>query len=94
MTSLPDAARRLGVEGAMELAAVKKVWDDAVGPHVAAHCWPLSVANGELTVGTDHHAWATELRVLSVQLLRSIRSAGPAVESLTVQVGRPEGRGW
>lgn len=92
--SLAGACRALGAEGAVELAAVKKGWADAVGPLVAAHCWPLSLDDGVLTVVADHHAWASELRILSAQLLGRIRVIGPGVRSLTVQVGLPEVRSW
>jgi predicted nucleic acid-binding Zn ribbon protein len=94
VVSLPGAARLLGAEGAVELAAVKRGWADAVGPAVAAHCWPLSLDHGVLTVVADHSAWAFELRIQAAALLGRIQSVGSGVRSLTVQVGLPEGRSW
>jgi predicted nucleic acid-binding Zn ribbon protein len=91
---LADAARSLGAEGAVELAAVKGRWADAVGPQVAAHCWPVALEGGVLTVVADHHAWASELRILSAQLLSRVRQASPDVQSIVVRVGPPGGRAW
>jgi len=93
-SSLADAAHVLGVDGAVELAAVKKRWAEAVGPHVASHCWPVLLDHGQLTVATDHPAWASQLRILSGQLLTGIRSVAPAVDSLTFQVSPHGGHGW
>lgn len=93
-SSLGDAARLLGLDGAVELAAVNRSWAAAVGPQVAAHCWPVALAHGQLTVATDHPAWACELRILSLQLLSEISSMVPAVQSLVVQVSPRSARDW
>jgi predicted nucleic acid-binding Zn ribbon protein len=64
--------RLLAESGWEEPAAVGGIihgWADLVGPRIAAHCEPVSFADGVLTVQTDSTAWATELRNLSTQLL-------------------------
>ena len=92
--SLRDAARSLGADGAVELAAVNARWAQVVGPQVAAHAWPQSLRQGTLTVATDHHAWASELRSLAGQLVRSLQEDGLEVRSLTVSVSHRERPGW
>ncbi|MGA3218933.1 MAG: DUF721 domain-containing protein [Acidimicrobiales bacterium] len=92
--SLSDAASAIGADGALELAALGGQWAALVGGEVAAHSWPVSLKNGELTLGTDHHAWASELRFLSGDLLARLRAGGFEVGSLAVQVSPWEGRGW
>ncbi len=47
-----------------------------------------------LALGTDHHAWASELRLLSGDLVARLRAADIDIASLTVQVSPWEGRGW
>jgi predicted nucleic acid-binding Zn ribbon protein len=84
----------MGVNGALELAALVQRWPDLVGDEVAAHSWPVSLKSGALTIGTDHHAWASQLRLLSGDVLARLRSAGLAVGSIAVQVSPWEGRGW
>ena len=91
---MSDAASIIGADGAMELAALGSQWAVLVGDTVAAHSWPVSLKNGALVLGTDHHAWASELRLLSGDLLARLRAGGLDVRSLAVQVSPWEGRGW
>ncbi|MGO9661582.1 MAG: DUF721 domain-containing protein [Acidimicrobiales bacterium] len=92
--SLSDVASIIGADGAVELAALARQWAGLVGNTVAAHSWPVSLKNGALTLGTDHHAWASELRLLSGDLLARLRDDGLDVRSLAVQVSPWGGRGW
>jgi predicted nucleic acid-binding Zn ribbon protein len=83
----------LSARGWRERAAVGAVfghWPDIVGPQLALHTTPESFENGELTVSADSPAWATQVRLLSPQILkrlaeelghgavRRIRVKGPA----------------
>jgi predicted nucleic acid-binding Zn ribbon protein len=92
--SLPEAARRIGAEGAAELAAVRRDWVHVAGSQVAAHAGPTSLARGVLTVSTDHHAWAAELRLLSGELLQRLQVSCPSVRAIAVQVSPREGLRW
>jgi predicted nucleic acid-binding Zn ribbon protein len=92
--SLPEAARLLGADGAVELAVLRRNWAHLAGPQVAAHAHPTSLAHGVLTVTTDHHAWAAELRLLSGELLQCLQVSCPAVRAIAVQVSPREGLRW
>ncbi|HEV2640678.1 MAG TPA: DciA family protein [Actinocrinis sp.] len=90
--------RLLAESGWEEPAAVGGVihgWADLVGARIAAHCVPVSFAEGVLTVQTDSTAWATELRNLSTQLLTRLNAAvpskqgGQAISRLAVQGPNP-----
>jgi predicted nucleic acid-binding Zn ribbon protein len=66
-------ARLVAERGWTETVAVGGVlgrWDAVVGTDVAAHCQPLSFADGVLTVAADSSAWATQVRLLMPTLLR------------------------
>ena len=77
---LEGLARRLGAPTASALGAVFSQWEDAVGPTVAAHAQPVSLADGVLTVAVDQPGWATQLRYLSGDLLVRLREvAGEGV---------------
>ncbi|MFE3195840.1 DUF721 domain-containing protein [Nocardia sp. NPDC059240] len=53
-------------------------WPEAVGKDVAAHCRPVQLAGGVLTVETESTAWSTQLNLYKAQLLARIRTtAGP-----------------
>lgn len=47
-------------------------WAEIVGPELAAHTTPETLRDGELTVAADSTAWATQLRLLAVQLVRRL----------------------
>jgi predicted nucleic acid-binding Zn ribbon protein len=66
-------ARLVAERGWSQTVAVGGVlgrWDAVVGSDVAAHCTPLSFADGVLTVAADSSAWATQVRLLAPTLLR------------------------
>jgi predicted nucleic acid-binding Zn ribbon protein len=86
--SLDSLARRLGTADPPLLTAVFAQWEDLVGPAVAAHARPLSLARRVLVVGVDHPGWATQLRYLAPELLdRLAAGAGPGqIERVEVKV--------
>ena len=92
--SLPEAARLIGAPGAMELAAVQRAWADVVGEQAAAHLRPQAFTGGVLTVAADHHAWATELRLLASDLLKRLQVPCPSVRSIVVVVSPGQGLNW
>jgi predicted nucleic acid-binding Zn ribbon protein len=61
-------------------------WPEIVGADVAAHTTPLSILDGVLTVQTSSTAWATQLMMVSNELLTTIQksASGALVESLVV----------
>ncbi len=60
--------------------AVFGAWERVVGADVAAHCKPIKLVDGELTVEAESTAWATQLRLLAAKLIRQIASeVGPNV---------------
>lgn len=93
VVSLPEAARMMGLQGAVELAAVQARWAEVAGAAAAAHSWPTSLRHGVLTVAADHHTWAAQLRLLSGQLLAGLQVSCPTVQAIAVQVSlaRPGG---
>jgi predicted nucleic acid-binding Zn ribbon protein len=61
--------------GWREAAAVGSVfgrWVQIVGPELAEHTRPESLADGELTVTADSTAWATQVRLLAAHLVRRL----------------------
>jgi predicted nucleic acid-binding Zn ribbon protein len=61
-------------------ATVFGAWERLVGADIAAHCRPVRLADGELTVEAESTAWATQLRGLAGKLLQRIAAeVGPNV---------------
>ena len=76
--SLDRVTRSLGGPEAAVLAAVFGRWEDIVGSAVAAHSWPVSLAEGTLLVAVDQPGWATELSYLEGDLRRRITEVSGA----------------
>jgi predicted nucleic acid-binding Zn ribbon protein len=86
--SLRQVTARLGMPTPDVLAQVFARWEELVGAGVAAHAVPKTLKDGVLTVAVDHPAWASNLRLLSADLLRQISAATGegAVTELVVTV--------
>ena len=77
-----------GWEGTTSAARVTGEWDLLVGPEIADHCRPASLLDGELVLVAESSAWATQLRLMSAQLVRRLTGAvGPGVVTRVVVRG-------
>jgi predicted nucleic acid-binding Zn ribbon protein len=86
-------------------ATVFGAWERVVGADVAAHCRPVKLEDGELTVEAESTAWATQLRGLAAKLIKRIAGEigpnvvkklhihGPAAPSWSRGPRRVRGRG-
>lgn len=69
-------------------------WEQIVGPHIAGHCRPERLEAGELTCVAESTAWATQLRLMSPQLLARIAAdVGPDIVS-RLRVRGPTAPDW
>ena len=76
------------------VGAVLGRWSAVVGPDLAAHCEPLTFADGVLVVQADSTAWATQVRLLVPTLLRRLAEVlGEGVVG-QVQVRGPAAPSW
>jgi predicted nucleic acid-binding Zn ribbon protein len=85
-----------GWEATAATATVLARWDALVGAEIAAHCQPVSLRDGELTLAAESTAWATQLRLPAVRdtLLARIRAElGPEVVR-RVRVHGPTAPTW
>ncbi len=70
--------RRTAAAEDVAKATVMSRWPDIVGPDLAAHCTPLGLVDGQLTVQAESTAWATQIRLLTPAILQKIAAAvGP-----------------
>ncbi|ONH37862.1 hypothetical protein BL254_01850 [Protofrankia sp. BMG5.30] len=75
-------------------ASVLARWEALVGPNISARCHPVSLRDGELELAAESTAWATQLRLLSRQLLATLRTElGPDVVRRIVVRG-PTAPSW
>ena len=73
--SLDAVARNLGGAGGPALVDLLQRWPEVVGEALAAHCRPLSLRAGTLTIAADEPAWGAQLRWLEADLLRRLDEA-------------------
>jgi len=63
-----------GWREATAMGSVFGRWAEIVGPELAAHTRPDTLADRELTVTADSTAWATQVRLLAAQLVRRLNA--------------------
>ena len=75
---LPDAARSLGLEDEMELAAAMTAWQKIVAERIPAAvgaCRIVALSQGVVTIEVDEPIVAQELRLRAPELVTALRSA-------------------
>ena len=87
---LDAALRRAGGEGASVLTTISAHWRDVVGDDVAEHCVPAALDGTSLVVRVDDPAWATQMRMLTTQILGNLHAIDGAqsVTGIDVRPGR------
>ena len=69
-------------------------WEELVGTEIAEHSEPIAILDGVLTIKTSSTAWATQLNLISSDVLASLQASAPGalVEKLSI-IG-PQGPNW
>ncbi len=69
-------------------------WEKLVGAEIAEHTEPIAILDGVLTIKTSSTAWATQLNLISNDVLASLQASAPGalVEKLSI-IG-PQGPNW
>ncbi len=75
-------------------AGVVGRWDQIVGPDLAGHCRPTRLEGGELTLVAESTAWATQIRLLSRQIVERIAAEVQPGLVRTVRVHGPTAPDW
>jgi hypothetical protein len=73
--SLAAVTRNLGGAGGPALVDLLSRWPAVVGEQLAAHCWPVSLRAGTLTIAADESAWGAQLGWLEADLRRRLDDA-------------------
>ncbi len=86
-------------------ATVLARWPEIVGADLAAHCAPMTLVDGRLTIQAESTAWATQIRLLTPTILgkvvaavgpnvvRQVRATGPTTPSWRFGPRHVSGRG-
>ena len=59
-------------------------WGEIVGADIAANSQPIEIKDEKLIIKCASTAWATQLNLIKAQLLQSIQSIAPKINSLEI----------
>ena len=69
-------------------------WIDIVGAEIAQHTTPISLVDGRLTIQSSSSAWATQMRLMQDDLLKTISSSAPGALVEQLNVIGPHAPSW
>ena len=87
-------ATRLGWSSPLARSELLASWSELVGPETAEHSTPLSIDEGVLTVSCASTAWATQLRLMRVQIVSRIADRYPEAGIKSVRFEGPGAPSW
>lgn len=70
--SLELLSKQLGWKAPLSQADLLNSWAEIAGEETAAHSTPLGIDEGVLTVQCESTAWATQLRLMRVEIMTKI----------------------
>jgi len=69
-------------------------WATVVGSEIASHATPVSLVDGLLTIQASSTAWATQMNLISGQLLGTISQSAPGALVEEIVVIGPHAPSW
>jgi len=69
-------------------------WEKIVGAEIATHSTPISLVDGRLTIQTSSTAWATQLTLISNDLLKTISNSSPGALVEELNLIGPHAPSW
>ncbi|MCX6428206.1 MAG: DciA family protein [Actinobacteria bacterium] len=69
-------------------------WPMVIGEEISAHANPVSLIDGVLTLQTTSTAWATQLRLLAPQIIKTIQTSASGALVETVVILGPHAPSW
>ena len=93
--SVVDAlTARLGWNSPLAQSELLASWHEVAGVETAEHSVPTGIEDGVLTVRCDSTAWATQLRLMRVQIATQIASRYPDAGIVQVRFEGPGVPSW
>jgi predicted nucleic acid-binding Zn ribbon protein len=69
-------------------------WQEIVGVEIAQHTTPISLVDGRLTIQSSSSAWATQMRLMQDDLLKTISNSAPGALVEQLNVIGPHAPSW
>lgn len=87
--SLSKVVSQISKRDLVGLAAVQQQWDQGIGENVREHASPLRLDGATLVISVDQPTWATQIRLLSGEILETLNAVdGVNIEAVDVVVRR------
>ena len=85
---------RLGWDSSLAQSDLMLAWTEIAGEETAAHSHPTGIDNGTLTVECESTAWATQLRLMRVQITTRIAEKYPDAGVQSIRFQGPDAPSW
>jgi len=85
---------KLGWSSPLAKSELLASWSAIVGGETAEHSSPVGIEEGVLTVRCDSTAWATQLRLMRVQIMTHIATTFPDAGIASVRFNGPDTPSW
>jgi len=84
--------RQKGMEGKLREYRAWQIWDEVVGPQIAARARPVRIREGVLEVRVDQPVWMQQLQLLKPKILGRLneRLEGAVIKDLYLRRGKVE----
>jgi len=84
--------RQQGLDGKLREYRAWQVWDEVVGPQIAAKARPIRIREGILEVRVEQPVWMQQLQLLKPKILARLneRLEGAAIKDLYLRRGKIE----
>jgi predicted nucleic acid-binding Zn ribbon protein len=93
-TVIDGLAAKLGWNSPLAQADLLSSWADIAGEETAKHSTPIGMDDGLLTVRCDSTAWATQLRLMRVEIATKIAQRHPDAGIEQVRFEGPNAPSW
>jgi hypothetical protein len=89
---IQNILRQQGLDGRLREYRAWQVWDDVVGPQIAARARPVRIREGILEVRVDQAVWMQQLQLLKPKILVRLneRLEGATIRDLYLRRGKIE----
>lgn len=85
---------KLGWNSPLARSDLMLAWAEIAGPDTAAHSAPVGIDNGTLTVECESTAWATQLRLMRVEITNRIAERYPEAGVESIRFQGPNAPSW
>jgi len=91
-TLLSQFLQQSGLAGKLQAYESWRVWNEVVGPQIAAHAQPAKIRDGILEVRVDQAVWMQQLQLMKPKILARLneRLGGEIIRDIFWRRGRVE----